>query len=106
MVAGDVGHLRPPARMLQDQPYHLIMGRIPVPGFPQPPAIDDVAHQIHLLAGNPAEEIDQEIAAATPRAEMQIRNENRAIARAGRGLCCVHGRSKYNPPRVVHVKIG
>ena len=76
MIAGDVDHVRAIGRMLQDQPQHVIMRRIPVPGFAQPPAIHDVPHQEQPVAGDAGEEIHQEIAAAAARAEMEIRDEN------------------------------
>jgi hypothetical protein len=66
--------------MAQDQPQDFVMALVPVPGFPQPPAVDDVAHQEQMLAGDAAEKFRQKIASAPARSQMRVGNEDAAIA--------------------------
>ena len=72
VVAGNIRHRRAATGMLQNQPQHVVMRGIPVPGFAQAPAVDNVADEVELLAADAAQKIGQEIAAATARSQMQI----------------------------------
>ena len=76
VVAGDVGHLDAALRVSEDQPQHLVVLLVPMPGFPQFPTVDDVADEIHPLAADATEEVGQEIAACAARAEMDVGDED------------------------------
>jgi hypothetical protein len=90
VVAGNVGDLGARPRMPQDQPQHLVVMRVPVPGLAQPPAIDDVADQIQLLAAHAFQEIGEKIGPAAAGAEMHVGDEDAAVAFAGSGNDGVH----------------
>ena len=79
MIARYVGHLGAIAGETENEPQHLVMRLVPVPGFAQPPAVDDVADEVEVIAGRVPQEVDQEIDPAAPRAEMQVGNENTAV---------------------------
>ena len=51
MVARDVGDGGAGLRLLQDEADDLVVRRVPIPGFPQPPTVDDVADEIERLTG-------------------------------------------------------
>ena len=85
VVAGDVGDLGPAARLAQDLAQHLVVVFVPVPGFAQAPAVDDVADQEQMLAAGAAEEVREEVAARAAGAEMRIGNEYAAIERSRAG---------------------
>ena len=51
----------------------------------EPPAVDDVADQVEMLALVPLQEIEQQFGLAAARAEMDVRQEDRAeVLRRGR----------------------
>jgi len=51
MVAGDVDHAAAFARALEQLLHHVVVRLRPVPAATQLPAVDDVAHQIKVVAG-------------------------------------------------------
>ena len=106
MVARHIQHARAAGGMAQDQLDHLVMHFVPVPGFAQAPAIDDVADQIEMVGAEGAEEMREEIASAAPRAQMRIGNEHRSIggpARPGQAMGVKTGRKGVHMPhRHVH----
>ena len=82
MVAGDVDDAGALARLAQQFLHDVVVALRPVPGAPQPPAVDDVADQIDRLGLVMAQEIDQELGLGRLRAEMDVGDEQRAeIAR-------------------------
>jgi hypothetical protein len=61
----------------------------PIPRLAQPPAIDDVAHQIDRQRIVVAQEVEQIIGLAAARSEMDVRYPDRPILEDGRDV--VHG---------------
>src|SRR5690606_29129341 len=59
-------------RAFEDPPDHVVMCRRPVELLLEPPAIDDVAHEIERLAVRMVEEVDQQLRIAALGAEMDI----------------------------------
>ena len=76
MVAGDVGHVGAVPGVAEDEAEHFVMRGIPVPGFAQFPAIDDVAYEVEVLAAHAPEEIGEEIAARALGPEMDVGDEH------------------------------
>jgi len=64
MVAGDIHDARAALGALQYAPDDVVMRRRPVELLLQPPAIDDVTHEIHRLAVDIVEEVDQQLGIA------------------------------------------
>ena len=85
VVAGDVGDLGPAARLAQDLAQHLVVVFVPVPGFAQAPAVNDVTDQEQMLAAGAPEKVREEVAARAAGAEMRIRNEYAAIEESSAG---------------------
>ena len=79
VIAGDVGDFGAVAREAQDQAQHFVVGFVPVPGFAQAPAVDDVAHEIEMVAGRVTQKVDQEIDPAAAGAEMEVGDEHTAV---------------------------
>lgn len=82
MIAGDVGDFGAVSGIAEDQAEDLVVGFVPIPGFAEPPAVYDVAHQIEFFAGVPAEEVDQEVAAAAACSEVGIGDEDGSVNRS------------------------
>ena len=100
VVAGHKDHPRALACLAQDLLHHVVVALRPVPGAAQLPAVDDVAHQIQRLAFGGAQEFEQRARLAARRAQVQIRDPDRANVQGcvGFGVVhaggrCVHGRS-------------
>ena len=55
------------------------MGLMPIPGAPQPPAVDDVAHQIEVVRLVMLQEIEEEFRLAAARAEMNVADPDRTV---------------------------
>jgi hypothetical protein len=53
---------------------------IPIPGFPQPPAVDDIADEIKVVAAALPQEIGKEIAAAISGSKMHIGDKDGSVA--------------------------
>ena len=70
--------------MAQDLTQHVVMAFVPVPGFAQPPAIDDVADQEQMLAAGAVQKVGEEIAAGAARAKMRVGNKYAAVGRVAR----------------------
>ena len=69
VIAGHVDDLGALARLAQDFLHHVVVRLQPVPGFPQAPAVDDVADEIKLIGLGVLQEIEQEVGFAAARAE-------------------------------------
>src|SRR5690606_30010279 len=67
---------------LHEAPHNVIMRGGPVETLLEPPAVDDVADQIHGVAIHAVEKIDQHLRVASARAKMDVRYPDRAIATA------------------------
>ena len=72
VIAGNIYDPRATLGPLQNAPDDVIMRGRPVEFLLQAPAIDNVAHQIHHLAVDAVEEIDQHVGIAAARAQMDI----------------------------------
>jgi len=81
VVAGDVDHVGALARLAHDLLHHVVVGLRPVPPALQAPAVDDVAHQVEMLALVSLQEIEQQFGLAAAGAKMDVRQEDRAVAR-------------------------
>jgi hypothetical protein len=80
VVAGDVNNVGALARLAQDLLHNIVVRLRPVPPTLQPPAVDDVADQVEIFGLVLAQEIEQHLGLAAARAEMDIRQEDRAVA--------------------------
>ena len=72
VVAGNEHHPGAAMRHLEDAAQHLVVGIGPEPALFQPPAVDDVAHQIERLALDRAQEIGQQFGIAARGAEVDV----------------------------------
>ena len=72
MVAWDVHHMAAFANALQDFLHHIVVGLRPIPFAAQLPTIDDVAHQIQVIAGVGFEKGQQFFGLAPRGAQVQI----------------------------------
>ena len=81
VIAGHVDHVRPFARLAQNLLDDVVMRLRPIPPALEPPAIDDVAHEIKPVGFVLAQEVEQEIGLAAGRAQMDVRQEDRPPAR-------------------------
>ncbi|MNV75287.1 hypothetical protein D3C71_1685650 [compost metagenome] len=79
MVTRHKHHPTPLARTAQQLLHHIVVGLWPEPLAAQLPAIDDVAHKVEVIAGVVLEKVQQRNRLATRRAQMQIRNKDRAV---------------------------
>src|SRR5690606_18816509 len=80
MVAGDVDDTRAAERPAQQFLNDLMVPSIPPGAAPQPPAVDDVADQIEMIAFGVAKKIEQQGGLAAARAEVDIGYPDRPIA--------------------------
>jgi hypothetical protein len=72
MVAGNEDDAHTFSRLAQDLLHHIVVQLRPVPGAPQLPAVDDVAHQVQRVALDVAQEVEQRLRLTPRGAEMQI----------------------------------
>ena len=79
VVAGDVDHARAAPRALHDAPHDVIVRGRPVELLLQPPPVDDVADQVHGLAVDIVEEVDQQLGVAALGAEVDVADPDRAV---------------------------
>ena len=79
MVARDVDHPRAAPRALEQPPHHVVMAGGPVELLLEPPAVDHVADEVHRLAVDVIEEVDQHVGIAAARAEMDVADPDRAV---------------------------
>ena len=80
VVAGDEDHPRAAAGTLQQPPDDVVVRRRPEEAPPQSPPVDDVADQIHRVAVDMVEEVDQHLRVAAAGAEMDVADPDRAVA--------------------------
>ena len=83
VVARDVGDARALARLAQDLLDDVVVGLVPEPAALELPAVDDVAHQVELLALGMAEEIEQVGRLATGGTQMHVGNKDGAEPERG-----------------------
>jgi len=83
VVARNINDLGPLARQPEDLLHHVVVGLRPVPAAGQLPAVEDVADQVEPLALDVADEVEQELGLATLGAQMDVGDEDRAIAADG-----------------------
>jgi hypothetical protein len=81
VVAGDVDNVGALAGLAHDLLHHVVMGLRPVPPALEAPAVDDVAHQEEMLALVSLQKIEQQFGLAAAGAKMNVRQEDRAVAR-------------------------
>ena len=89
VVAGDVDDVGALARLAHDLLHHVVVALRPVPPALQAPAVDDVADQVQMLALVLLEEVEQQLGLATARSEMDVGQEDGAMA--GRLVTLDHG---------------
>ena len=75
VVARDVDHMATLARPAQQLLHHVVVGLRPVPFAAQLPAVNDITHQIEVIAGVGLQELDQGLGLAAGRAQVQVRNK-------------------------------
>ena len=80
MVAGHEDHARAVPHFAQQLLNDVVVGLRPVPARPQPPAVDDVADEEDRVGVVVAKEIEHQLGLAAARAQMQVGDEDGAIA--------------------------
>ena len=80
VIAGHEDHARAVAHLAQQLLHDVVVRLRPVPARAQPPAVDDVADEKDRLRVVVAQEIEHQFGLATARAQMQVGDEDRAIA--------------------------
>ena len=80
VVAGDVDDMRALARLAQHLLHDVVVRLRPVKRLLQCPAVDDVANEVERVGLVVAQEVEQEGSLAAARAEMDVRDEDRAVA--------------------------
>ena len=80
VVAGDVNDAHALARLAQQLLHHVVMHLRPIPARAKLPAVDDIADQIDRIGFVPAQEIEEPLRLASPRAEMHVGNKQRTEA--------------------------
>jgi hypothetical protein len=78
MISGYVGDAGTLARLSQYLLHHIIVRLRPVPAAAQPPAIDNIADQIDIVRIVMTQKVYQKLGLRGFRAQMKVRNENRA----------------------------
>ncbi len=84
VVAGDVGDARALARLAQHLLHHVVVRLVPVPAALQLPAVDDVADEVEVRAVGVAQEVEEPVRLAARGAEVDVRDEDRAVAQCRR----------------------
>ncbi len=79
VIARHIDDLGALARLAQQLLHHIVMGLGAVPGFLQPPAIDDIADQIERVGFGVTQEIEKIFGFAAARAQMDIGYPDGAI---------------------------
>ena len=79
VVAGNEDHVAALARTAQQLLHHVVMGLRPVPLAAQLPAVNDVTHQVQIVAGVGLEKLNQGLGLAAGRAQVQVRNKHGAV---------------------------
>jgi len=72
VVAGDIDHVGALARLAQDLLHHVVVRLRPVPPALQAPAVDDVAHQVEIVALVLPQEVEQQFGLAAAGAKVNI----------------------------------
>jgi len=83
VVAGDIDEPRALAALAQELLHHVVVRLRPVPRRAQRPAVDDVADEVDGVGVVPAQEIEELVGLAAAGAEMNVRDEERAILLRG-----------------------
>ena len=89
MVSGNEHHARSPAHLAQKLLHDVVVRLRPIPSRAQPPAVDDVADQVNHVSLDMPQHVENEVRLATARSQMQIREEQRAVAMGPVMLCHV-----------------
>ena len=79
MIAGDIDHLGAALGALEQSPHHVVMRGRPVEFLLEAPAIDDVADEIHFLAVDMIEKVDQHLGVAALRPQMDIADPDGSV---------------------------
>ena len=80
VIARNVDDLGAASGVLQDRAHDPIMMHVPEPVLTEPPSVDHIADKKQFLATDTFEEVSQEIAAATARPQVSVRDEYRPIS--------------------------
>lgn len=80
VVSGHVDEGRALAHLAEQFLHHVVMALRPIPARFEPPSIDDVADEIDRLGVIGSEKVQERLRLATFRAQMEIRQEQRANA--------------------------
>ncbi len=80
VIAGNVDDPGSLARLAQEFLDDIVMVLRPVPGFLQPPSVDDVADQINRIGFVMAHEIEEAFSLASLGAEMHVGDKERTEA--------------------------
>jgi hypothetical protein len=80
VIAGNVDDVGALAGLAQDLLHDVVMCLRPVPPALQAPAVDDVTHEIQMVALVFLQEVEQQLGLAAARAEMDVGQEDRAMA--------------------------
>ena len=86
VIPRDIDDPRSLADLAQQLLDYIVVRLRPVPGFLQPPAVDDVADQINRLRFGESEEIEEEFNLAATGPEMHVGDPDRAIAEPSRSV--------------------
>ncbi len=79
VVAGHEHHARAAPHLAQKLLHDVVMRLRPVPARTQPPPVDDVADEVDRVGLDVPKHIEDQIGLAAARAEMEIRQEQRAV---------------------------
>jgi hypothetical protein len=86
VIAGNIDDPRALARLPQKLLHDIAVALRPVPRFPEPPSVDDVADQVDRVGVMPAQEIDKPFRAAPARAKVEIGEKKGAEMTRSRSL--------------------
>ena len=82
MVAGHKHHLATFAGAAQDFLHHIVVALRPEPFSAQLPAVNDVTHQVQLVAGVGLQKCQQGLGLAAGCAQVQVRHKDRSQTRS------------------------
>src|SRR5688572_4297959 len=80
MITGDIDDADTLTSLVDDCPQHVVVGDWPIELTLQSPQIEDVAHEVELLAIGAAQEVEQLERATAFETEVYIGNEYRSAA--------------------------
>ena len=93
--------LRAALRQCEEAAHHVGVRLWPIETGLEAPAVDDVTHQVQLIAGVGLEELEQRVGTATARTQMNVREKDRAVVGLG-GVAygdrrfCIHAGAAYS----------